>query len=238
MIGLKANDTMKKVGLIRGDYLGYLGSATTKGIEVQWADSLQEIGEPEDGVVWFVSNPSAISGNLHRPDVWQTFLDAGHKVVVDAAYIDLTVEGHAVDVSSENVIAVITSPSKPYGLVLDKHPGVVYSRKKHTGLYLQKKFNNVPRLLTIMELQLQDEFAPHRIAGLHRPTQETICKDMSERAGGQILPSDASLMAHATGMLHQDYDSYRTVNFHERPSDYTFRLTREFARRALIASQQ
>jgi hypothetical protein len=237
MMGLKTNNTMKKVGLIRGDYLGYLGAATTKGIEVRWADSLQEVGEPEDGVVWFVSNPSAINGNLYEPDVWQSFLEAGHKLVVDAAYIDLTLADNTVNVDSENAIAVITSPSKPYGLVLDKYPGVVHTREKHNGLYLQKKFNNVPRLLTIMELQLQEEFAPHKIAELHHPTQVAICKDMSELTGGEVLPSDATLMAHATGQLHEDYDSYRTVNLLERPSDYTFRLTREFARRALLASQ-
>jgi hypothetical protein len=237
MMGLKTNEVMQKVGLIRGDYLGYFGAAVTKGIEVQWADSLQEVGEPEDGVVWFASNPSAINGNLYEPDVWQTFLDAGHKVVVDAAYIDLTVADNTVNVDSENVIAVITSPSKPYGLVLDKYPGVVYTREKHNGLYLQKKFNNVPRLLTIMELQLHEEFAPHKIAELHHPTQFAICEDMSELTGGEVLPSDATLIAHATGQLHEDYDSYRTVNKLERPLDYTFRLTREFARRALLVSK-
>lgn len=237
MIGLSADKTIKKVGLIRGDYLGYYGAASTKGLEIVWADSLQEVGEPEDGVVWFVSNPSAINGNLYAPDAWQTFLDTGHKVVVDAAYVDLTIQDNAVDVSSENVIAVLTSPSKPFGFVLNKYPGVVYTRKKHDGLYLQKKFNNVPRMLTILEIQLQEKFGPHKLAELLHPTQLAICNDMSEVANGEVLPSDATLMAHATNELHQAYDRYKTVNFLERPTDYTFRLTREFARRALLAGR-
>jgi hypothetical protein len=238
MVGLSAAKTMKKAGLIRGDYLGYLGAALSKGIEVQWADSLEEVGEPEDGVVWFVSNPSAISGNVCTPNIWQAFIDAGHRVVLDAAYVDLTLEGDAVSVDSENIIAIITSPSKPYGVVFDKYPGVVYTRKRHDGLDLQKKFNNVPRLFTILEIQSEEEFGPHKIAGLHHPTQLAICQDMSKAADGEVLPSDATLMAYAKGELHQDYDRYRTVNLHERPIDYTFRLTREFARRALLGSQQ
>lgn len=238
MVGLLAENAITKVGIIKGDYKGYIGAASAKGIEIQNVGSLEEVGEPEDGVVWFVSNPSAINGNLHDSEVWEEFLDAGHKVVVDAAYIDLTLEGNSVDVSSPNIIAVITSPSKPFGLVLDKHPGFVYTREKHAGLHLQKKFNGVPRLLTIMEVRLQEEFGPHKIASLHRPAQLAICQDMSAVANGEVLPSDATLMAHATGILSQDFDSYRTVNFHERESDYTFRLTKELARRALLRSQE
>lgn len=237
MVGFAADDSIKKVGLIRGDYLGYYGTALAAGFDnetgIVWADSLEEIGEMDDEVVWFTSNPSAISGNLYNGELWQTFLAGGHKVVVDAAYIDLTVNGK-VNVSAENIIAVITSPSKPYGLVFDKYPGGVHLRKSHPGLKLGGKFNNVPRLLAKLEVQLQEQFGPHKIAELHRPTQLAICRDMSEASGGMVLPSDATLMAYATGQLGQDYDTYRTVNWFERPEDYTFRLTREFARRALL----
>lgn len=48
MVGLSTNNTMKKAGLLRGDYLGYYGAACCKGIEVQWTDSLQAVGEPDD----------------------------------------------------------------------------------------------------------------------------------------------------------------------------------------------
>lgn len=235
MVGLLAEEDRPKIGLIRGDYMGYIGAAYVKGLEMKFADSLEEAREQNDNVVWFVSNPSAINGNLYTPRAWQEFLAANRRVIVDAAYIDLTLEGLSVDVSSPNIIAVITSPSKPLGNVQGKYPGGVCTREEHGGLSFQQKFNNVPRLFTIMEAELQDEFGPHKIASLHRSTQLAICQDMSAAADGVVLPSDATLMAYATGSLDKRFDPYRTVNSHERKRRYTFRLTKEFARRALEA---
>lgn len=186
---------MTELGFIKGDYAGYEAEAVGLGITTYSVDSLGEVGDPVEGRVWFVSNPSAVDGNWHSNDSWQRFVEAGHTIVVDAAYIDLTVDEHPLDVSAKNIKAVVTSPSnKPHGLVLDRYPGIAYTREEVFPLFIARGFRPVERLINMA--QLNDIFTPHELAREHRDRQQLICDAIGRLTGVESFASDSYLMAY------------------------------------------
>ncbi len=195
MAGWVGDGKMTELGFIKGDYAGYEAEAVGLGIATHAVDSLDEAGDPTEGRVWFISNPSAVDGNWHSHDVWQRFVEAGHAIVVDTAYMDLTADEHPLDVSARNIRAVVTSPSnKPHGLVLDRYPGIAYTREEVFSLFIARGFRPVERLINMA--QLSDTFPPHAIAREHGARQHFICEAIGRITGVDTFASDSYLMAH------------------------------------------
>lgn len=215
MSELVATGGMTRLGILAHDYFGYTLAASPRGFgeeNIDIALSLEEAGDPVEGRIWFISNPSAIDGNWLDDTALKLFLEAGHKVVLDAAYSDLTTEANQAGVEdelSENIVAVLVSPNKPNGLVHQGYPGGVFSRFRMPTLEIDQFYLPKDRLLKTIELGRR--FPLHWLATQARPTQLEIVNTLNKAIQGEaaVVPSDAVLMAHAKRALPPKYEHLR-----------------------------
>jgi len=218
---------MTELAVVGGEYEGYefaAGNAELNlglAIPIHKVASLEDAGEPVEGRVWFVSNPSAVKGNWHDSEVWQQFVEAGHDIVLDWAYGGLTIDDHPLDVSAPNIKAVLTSPSKIFGVFRHRLTGVAYTREPVISLIDTMWFKDVPALLAT--LMLYETFEPNELPKKYKDDQLTICRALGELVGKTITPSDTLLLAHTHEPLPPEYDLYERV-----PGTYRFGLTKFF----------
>ena len=212
----KAKGSMQSLAVLDGEYEGYAAYAEALNIPVTKYASLEEAAL-KDGEVWFVSNPSATDGNWIDQQKWQSFVKAGHQIVHDAAYVGLTESG-SLDVSAPNIRAVLTSPSKIFGVFRYRDTGVTYSREPVASMYGTKWFKDVPALLDT--LKLYESFGQGELARRYRPVQERVCQALGSLVGGRVEPSDVILLGHLSGPISPGFSQY------QRAGKYRFGLTK------------
>lgn len=227
---------MTRLGILKGDYPGYEIEALAAGLPedaIDEVDSLEAAGDSVEGRIFFISNPSAIDGNRHDTESWQSFVKT-HKVVVDAAYMDLDTLKHPLDVSDQNIEAILTSPgNKPFGTVLERSPGIAYTREFVFSLFIARGYRPISRIITMA--QLNRMFPPHEIALQHTAQQLTICSAIGGLASRfsrgdeslNIEPSHTYLMAHTEGELPPEFDALA-----KSLGKYSFRLSTAYAQLA------
>lgn len=207
--------TMTELAIIDDEYDGYEWNADILRIPKHRVRSLQEAGEPKKGRVWFLSNPSATDGNWHDSEVLQAFIEAGHDVVIDAAYSGLEPSEHPFDVSAPNIKAVLTSPSKIFGVFRHRLTGVTYTREQVDSLIdSQLWFKDIPA--TMDSLALYESFGPHELPRLYREWQRIICDAISELIGKEFIPSDTILFAHSDDIMQQEYSHFALASGRSR----------------------
>lgn len=214
-----AKGELDSIAVLEGEYEGYEAYAGSLNIPVEKHQSLED-AEPTAGQVWFISNPSALDGNWIDAKIWEKFVEAGHEIVYDAAYVGLTGE-ETVDVSAPNIKAVLTSPSKIFGVFRHRNTGVAYTRDPVASMYGTKWFKDVPALLDT--LKLYESFAPNELPKRYQGVQDLICKSLSELVDCDVLPSDVLLLANTQGPVDAAYSNYRRAG-----GNYRFGLTKLF----------
>ncbi len=214
----KAQGKLDSIAILNGDYEGYAAYAEALNIPVTRYHRFEDC-EPKDGQMWFVSNPSATDGNWIDDETWQRFTTAGHQIVYDAAYVGLT-KPRPVDVSSPNIRAVLTSPSKLFGVFRYRDTGVTYTREPVAAMYGTKWFKDVPALLDT--LKLYETYGHGELYWAYRPVQGRVCYLLSQLAGVQVEPSDVLLLGHTNEPLGEHYDRFR------RGGGHRFGLTKLF----------
>jgi histidinol-phosphate/aromatic aminotransferase/cobyric acid decarboxylase-like protein len=215
----KAKGEMEHLAVLDGEYEGYSAYADALAIPVIKHTELPTTA-PVAGEVWFISNPNAIDGDWITPKAWQAFIDAGHSVVYDAAYVGLT-EKRSIDVTAPNIKAVLTSPSKIFGVFRHRYTGVTYTREPVKALYGTKWFKDVPGLLDT--LKLYETFDNSELADEYRDIQHEICQALSQKLGRAVIPSDTLLLAKSA--LDPEDPSLAAFR---RGSNYRFGLTKLF----------
>ena len=177
---------------LAGEYEGYKEYGKTLGIETQEVDLRRtKAGNLERGV-WFISNPSARDGNIILNETVTELCDSGNKVYLDLAYVGST-RNHTFDVSHENISAVFTSFSKPYG-VFRFRIGFTFSRQPMDSLYANKWFKDVQRVLTAAKIV--EEIGPRSLHEKYESRQFDIVKKLNREYGLNIQPSDALLLGN------------------------------------------
>lgn len=214
----RAKGELDSIAVLEGEYEGYAAYADALNVPVARYGNFDEV-EPRGGQVWFVSNPSALDGNWIDDDRWRRFTEAGHQIVYDAAYVGLT-EPHAVDVSSPSIKAVLTSPSKTFGVFRYRNTGVAYTREPVKAMYGTKWFKDVPALLDT--LALYETYGRSELPEAYRGVQRRICEALSELACADIEPSHVLLLGHAQEPLDDAFAAYK------RAGGYRFGLTKLF----------
>lgn len=210
--------TMTSLAVLHGEYEGYAAYAEALRIPIVRYDSLENTTKKE-GEVWFVSNPSAVDGNWIDHTIWQQFVAAGHEIVYDAAYVGLTESGQ-VDVSAPNIRAVLTSPSKIFGVFRYRATGITYTREAVHSLHGTKWFKDIEAL--IQTLKLYESFEQNELASTYRQRQKHIVEALSSYTGADIQSCDVLLLAHYDGRLPATFDAYK------RGNGYRFGLTKLF----------
>ena len=180
---------VEAINVLEGEYEGYGAQAQNLSMEVH----IRQPGERCEPGLWFLSNPSARDGNLLPEGLVNDLCEAGHRVVLDLAYVGATAQ-HVYDVSHPNVIAVALSFSKPYGVFRHRIGGFAFSREPLPTLYGNKWFKDILRLC--QALKLAESIGPGGLYERYRPLQERIVTGLEAQFDLGMAPSDALLISH------------------------------------------
>jgi hypothetical protein len=214
----KAKGKMESLAVIEGEYEGYKAYADSLRIQVSVYGAFP--AEKKDGEVWFVSNPSARDGNWIDDVSWSSFVGSGHDIVYDAAYVGLTDNAKPIDVSAPNIRAVLTSPSKLFGVFRNRNTGITYTREPVDSMYGSRWFKDVPALLA--SLSLYERFGRNELPKKYKKTQQFLCRQLTEIVGLGVEPSDVLLLSSAPGQTSNGFENFR------RNDGYRFGLTKLF----------
>jgi hypothetical protein len=214
----QAREKLKTVAILEGEYEGYKAYAESLEIPLVTYPTLTG-NKPKEGEVWFVSNPSALDGNWHDQEEWNEFVGDGHQIVYDAAYVGLT-DPNTINVTAPNIRAVLTSPSKIFGVFRYRDSGVTYTREPVISMIGSKWFKDVPALIDT--LCLYERFGNSSLISQYRPVQADICEGISELVQGDVVPSEVLLLGTAVAIGEPAFESHR------RACGYRFGLAELF----------
>jgi Aminotransferase class I and II len=196
----------RRVHVFAGEYEGYSHIAQALGLDVvvhardphRFAASIAESARPGD--VFWVSQPSAVDGNLwadfdHFRDLLTTSAP-GTMLVVDLTYVGAVAVETRIDLDHPVVQAVIFSLSKPFGVYYHRIGGVVSRAEIPTlrGHHWFKNLFSVHLGERLMAAHPARDL-PARYATLQRETLER-CRARGEVPPG-ARPSDVVMLAHA-----------------------------------------
>lgn len=175
-----------------GEYEGYREYGKETGIITTEFD-LEDIDPKKiKPGVWFISNPSASDGNIISNTTINSLCEAGHKVILDLAYVGST-KDYVFDVSHPNIQTVLLSWSKPYGLFRFRI-GATFSRTSIDSLYANKWFKDIGRIL--LGLKVVEEIGPHKLHPVYKSLHEKIINQINADTGLGMRKSDALLLGH------------------------------------------
>ena len=199
-LGKAAHDTGRTACLhvFAGEYEGYAAYARAAGVDVvahdrsAWSDATFA---PDTVHRWYVSQPSAIDGNVWSgfPEFLRAMAEREIEVAVDLAYLGATDRPLAVDVSPPNVPYVFFSLSKVFGVFYHRIGGVL-SRTPMLGLEGNKWFKNMFSLYLGASL-IDETPSPTTLPARYRSVQTRACDMLSARHGIPLVPSDVILLA-------------------------------------------
>jgi hypothetical protein len=194
--------------VFKGEYEGYKAYGENIGLTFTEVDFDYDTNLLEPGI-WFLSNPSARDGNIIENKKINKICEK-HKVVYDVTYVGLT-RKNMFDVNNKNILAVIVSMSKPFGVYYYRI-GFVFSRVEFLTLMPNKWFKNI--LSIQIAGKLLEEYKPREIYERYRPIQEKIVKEINEERNLHIEMSDVVLLGYTKheNQMIKDYlrnDVYR-----------------------------
>jgi histidinol-phosphate/aromatic aminotransferase/cobyric acid decarboxylase-like protein len=198
-----AADRTAHVHVFAGEYEGYAAYARAAGLTVvthdrgAWDDdgASDRAFDARAMHRWYVSQPSAIDGNMWRelPEFIRVMDRRGVDVAVDLAYVGAVADQPVIDVSSPNVPHVFFSLSKVFGVFYHRVGGVL-SRAPLLGLEGNKWFKNMFSLYLGTSL-IQETPTPMTLPAKYRPVQAEACRVLREQHGIPLAPSDVMLLA-------------------------------------------
>lgn len=216
---------------LEGEYQGYQEFAKALDLPIQTVPlvNLGPGGVPTGVVV--LSNPASKDGNIVDPNVLTTILRR-HEVILDLAYMGMTIQPLNIDLTQPGIRAVVGSLSKPFGLYYYRI-GFCYSRDPVASLYGNKWFKNALSI-KIGESVLDHFAVPNNMAafkGNYFIQQEKAVRELNEWSGNpmcQTKASDVWLLAHNEhAKLGQKFEAFK------RTADmYRFCLTPHYLEHA------
>lgn len=192
LVALAVAKQKKPLYIFKGEYEGYQGYAQNLGIKVKVVDSEKIDPASLKKGFWFISNPSARNGKIIPNKVILGICRAGHEVVLDLTYIGLT-RSYQFEVNHPNILAVITSLSKPFGLFYYRI-GFAFARDKIATLEPNIWFKNIFSLL--IADKILSSFKPQYFYRKYRPIQQKIIREIKSQTGIEIKPSDVVILGY------------------------------------------
>lgn len=196
---IKKDHPESPIYTLEGEYEGYRECAAGLGLVVQ------EIKEDFESIkmlapgYWFISSPSGRAGNLLPDTLIDQIANLGHKVIVDMAYLGLT-KRVKFNVTHPNIVAVLTSMSKPFGLFYFR-VGFTFTRESVSTLYGTKWFKNI--LSLIIADKVFDTFSSDYFYKKYASMQKKILGQIKDETGIQLRQSDVLLLGYLT---EDDFD--------------------------------
>ncbi len=189
---IKKNHPDSPIYVLKGEYEGYKAYGTNLGSTVTEVPlSRSKIAKLEPGF-WFLSNPSARNGNILKNSLITFICDLGHKVIYDASYVGTTIP-HNFEVSHPNILAVLVSFSKPFGLFYYR-VGFTFSRIELTTLIPNIWFKNIFSIL--IADKLVSSFKSDYFFKKYRSTQKKVLERIAKETGIVLRASRIYLLGY------------------------------------------
>ncbi len=195
LLSMLRADGYSTIYVLKGEYEGYKEYGNTMKIKAIEIDPKSESLEKLKKGIWFISNPSARDGNIIPNEFINKICNLDHKVVLDLAYVGST-KFYKFDVNNKNIIAVLISFSKPYGVFRFRIGGFTFSREPINSLYANKWFKDIPNLFTA--LKIVEEIKPGSLYKKYSKIQKEIISKINNEFGLGMRASDALLLGYIT----------------------------------------
>ncbi len=223
---IKKDDPVAPIYTLEGEYEGYRESASGLGMKVREVKEDFETIKNLPLGYWFISNPSGRDGNFLEDTLINQIANLGHKVIVDLAYLGMT-KRKMFDISNPNIIAVLTSMSKPFGLFYYR-VGFTFSRAPIDTLYGSKWFKNI--LSLIIADKVFSTFISDFFYKKYSPIQKEILKLIKQETEIELRQSDVMLLGYLTkGDFNKLNQSQKDLVLpFKRGDGYRFCLTQYF----------
>lgn len=203
----------KALHVFEGEYEGYKAMGEASGLEVieHPRDKWQSLPyEMEEDALFFISQPSAIDGNVWRDfNAFMTIMP-DRTVVADVTYVGAvprTAVKSKFNLNQESIRSVVFSLSKPFGAYYDRIGGV-FSREEDKGLFGNMWFKSLTAIQIGRELMRQNSvFAiPERYAS----AQIWMCRNVHKELGINLIPSHVFILG--VGSLEQSGELVKYVS--------------------------
>lgn len=208
----------KNLYILEGEYEGYSGYGANLGLHFETVKEIEDLKNFEPGII-FISNPSARDGNIIDNKDILAACEVGHKVIYDATYVGLT-DPYRFEVGHENIIAVLTSLSKPFGLYYYR-VGFAFSTIEMKTLEANKWFKNILSLTIAKDVL--DTIGETELVKRYRSYQKEALDEVERSLGFRADPSEVILLGSAkSGAIPPGWEDY------SRKHNYRFCLTPYF----------
>ncbi|MDD5192554.1 MAG: aminotransferase class I/II-fold pyridoxal phosphate-dependent enzyme [Candidatus Nanoarchaeia archaeon] len=197
LVKLKTKNPEAPIYTLKGEYEGYKEYAKEMGIKIIEVNENEEFSKLNPGI-FFISNPSSRNGNIIKNEFINEICKY-HKVVYDTSYAGLT-RDNKFDLSNQNIIAVVTSMSKPFGLYYYRI-GFTFSREPIETLEANIWFKNIFSL--VVADRILDEIRPQQLYNKYKPLQDKIIKELNKKHNLNLKASDVILLANTDKHIEQ-----------------------------------
>lgn len=157
LVELKCKEPNTPIYVLKGEYEGYKEYAVRIGMKIQETEENEDFSKLRPGI-FFISNPSGRDGNI-IPNEFIEKICMHHRVVYDIAYAGLT-KKHVFNVNYPNVIAVVASMSKPFGMYYYR-AGFAFTKEPLETLIANKWFKNIFSL--VITDRVLDKIKPQQL---------------------------------------------------------------------------
>ncbi len=215
---IAATGNKKPLYVLEGEYEGFAGYGANLGLSFKTVKETSDFERLEPGII-FISNPSARDGNIIDNREIIAACNAGHKVVYDSTYVGLT-NPYKYDLNHENIIAVLVSLSKPFGLYYHRI-GFTFTRAEMKTLEVNKWFKNILSLKIAKDVL--ENIGETQLVDTYRANQSEAIKKMETDLKIKAKASNVVLLANAPKeSIPNEFENY------SRKHNYRFCLTPYF----------
>lgn len=208
----------KPLYVLDGEYEGYAVYGVNLGLHFNAVKETSDFLKVEPGII-FISNPSARDGNIINNEEILAACEAGHQIIYDVTYVGLT-DPYRFELNHKNIIAVLVSLSKPFGLYYHRI-GFTFSRFEMKTLEVNKWFKNILSLRIAKDVL--DRTGESELVNRYRSYQKEALLQMEKELGIHADPSQVILLGHIqNGTVPTGWENYH------RRHNYRFCLTPYF----------
>lgn len=223
---IKVHDNDSPIYVFEGEYEGYKEYAKSLKLEVLEVNPEKTDFEKLEKGFWFISNPSARNGNIIPIRDIEKIAKAGHKIILDLTYVGLT-KKFVFDVNHENIFAVVTSLSKPFGLFYYRI-GFVFCKEEIETLKANIWFKNIFSLL--IAGKIFSKFKPDSFFKKYKKTQKKVLEKIEKDTKISIQASDVVILGFLTKKDAENLSQKQkeSIERYKRGDFYRFCLTPYF----------
>lgn len=219
---IKTIDSNCKIYVFEWEYEWYRWYGENLNLKFETISRQQDLSKLELGY-FFISNPSARDWNIIPNNEINEIADLWHKIIIDLTYLWLT-PSYKFNLKHPNIIAVICSMSKPFGLYYYRI-WFMFSKFEIKTLLPNKWFKNI--LSLIIANKILDKIKPFELYEENLILQENSLLLFEKKYWIKPMKSNVLLLGYLNS-YQVDKTFQDQFNIYKRWSNYRFCLTPYF----------